>query len=341
MFLLKMEILNSKPTVISKMKFIIIFCVYLFSSSPAISDENINLIQISQGLYEPWGMSFIDDDNLLITEKTGDIVLLDMKDGSKHRIEHELEFYYYGQGGLLDILYHDGYVYVSYSEDRGNGRTSTSIARGVFDKKKINFNNIFRAEPPISSGYHFGSRIVIKDKYLYASVGERGAGMIAQDITNHPGSIIRIHLDGTIPKDNPKFINKPDWLPEVYQIGVRNPQGMDLSSFNNKIYISNHGARGGDFFGEVRYGENYGWKIIGWGGTNYSGTKIGDGNAWEPGFLKPDFIWVPSIGIGGIKFYQGKSFPEWQNSLLIGSLKYEYLSILHRKNNKFISTDCA
>ena len=107
-FLLKMGILSSKPTVISKMKFIIIFCVYLFSSSQAISDENINLTQISEGLYEPWGMSFIDDDNLLITEKTGDIVLLDMKDGSKHRIEHELEFYYYGQGGLLDILYHDG-----------------------------------------------------------------------------------------------------------------------------------------------------------------------------------------------------------------------------------------
>ncbi|GIR56395.1 MAG: hypothetical protein CM15mP63_4000 [Gammaproteobacteria bacterium] len=134
-FLLKMEILNSKPAVISKMKFIIIFCVYLFSSSQAISDENINLIQISEGLYEPWGMSFIDDDNLLITEKTGDIVLLDMKDGSKRRIEHELEFYYYGQGGLLDILYHDGYVYVSYSEDRGMDELLHRL-REVFLKKR-------------------------------------------------------------------------------------------------------------------------------------------------------------------------------------------------------------
>ena len=338
-FLLKMEILNSKPTVISKMKFIIIFCVYLFSSSQAISDENINLTQISEGLYEPWGMSFIDDDNLLITEKTGDIVLLDMKDGSKRRIEHELEFYYYGQGGLLDILYHDGYVYVSYSEDRGNGRTSTSIARGVFDKKKINFNNIFRAEPPISSGYHFGSRIVIKDNYLYASVGERGAGMIAQDITNHPGSIIRIHLDGTIPKDNPKFINKPDWLPEVYQIGVRNPQGMDLSSFNNKIYISNHGARGGDFFGEVRFGENYGWKIIGWGGTNYSGTKIGDGSAWKPGFTKPLWTWTPSIAVGNILIYDGEAFPEWKGDVLVTSLKFKTLYKLKFDGDEVQSQD--
>ena len=120
-------------------------------------------------------------------------------------------------------------MYVSYSEDRGDGKSSTSIARGLYDDTKINFQNIFRAEPPINSGYHFGSRIVIKEGYLYATVGERGGGMIAQDVTNHPGSIIRIHLDGSIPKDNPKFIDKPDWLPEVYQIGVRNPQGMFLS----------------------------------------------------------------------------------------------------------------
>ena len=162
--------------------------------------------------------------------------------------------------------------------------------------------------------------------------------MIAQDPTNSIGSIIRIHKNGNNPEDDP-YINKPDWLPEIYQIGVRNPQGMTLDPLTKDIYISNHGPKGGDFIGPVLAGTNYGWKQIGWGGTNYSGTKVGDGNAWEPGFLKPDFIWVPSIGIGGVKFYQGKSFPEWQNSLLIGSLKYEYLSILQRKNNKFIEEE--
>ena len=137
-------------------------------------------------------------------------------------------------------------------KNRGRGKSSTSVAKAEFNEIELNFKNIFRAEPPINSGYHFGSRLVIKDNYLYITAGERGEGMIAQDPTKHPGSIIRIHLDGTIPKDNPKFKDKKDWLPEIYQIGVRNPQGMDLSPFDNKIYITNHGAKGGDWFGEVK-----------------------------------------------------------------------------------------
>ena len=181
----------------------------------------------------------------------------------------------YGQGGLLDIIFQNGNVWVSYTEDRGNYKTSTSIAKGKYNSKKIEFKNIFQADPPIDSPYHFGSRLGIKGNFLFASVGERGQGMIAQDASKHPGSIIRIHLDGKIPKDNPKFLNQSDWLPEIFQIGVRNPQGLVISPFDNKVYISNHGAKGGDWFGEGKKGENYGWKILGWGGTNCSGTKIG------------------------------------------------------------------
>ena len=130
----------------------------------------------------------------------------------------------------------------------------------------------------------------IKDNYLFASAGERGGGMIAQDPTSHPGSIIRIYLDGSIPKDNPKFEGRSDWLPEIYQIGVRNPQGLTYSSFDGKIYASNHGAKGGDWFGEVKKGENYGWKILGWGGTNYSGSTIGP--KWKPGFTKACLLYT-------------------------------------------------
>ena len=121
----------------------------------------------------------------------------------------------------------------------------------------------------------------------------------------------------------------------MFQVGVRNPQGMSLDPLTNTVYISNHGPKGGDFIGPVLKGTNYGWKRVAWGGTNYSGTKVGDGNAWEPGLLKPDYIWVPSIGVGGIKFYEGDLFPEWQNSLLVGSLKFKYLSILHRSEDGF------
>ena len=223
------------------------------------------------------------------------------------------------QGGLLDIIYQNKTVWVSYTENRGDFETSTSIAKGKFKKDKINFKNIFQAYPPINSRYHFGSRLAIKDKYLYASVGERGQGMIAQDATKHPGSIIRILLDGGIPKDNPKFIDKKDWLPEIYQIGVRNPQGLTLSPFDQKIYISNHGAKGGDWFGEVKKGENYGWKILGWGGKNYSGIKIGP--KWKPGFTKAIKYWVPSIATSAITIYKGKEFNNWNGQALITSLK--------------------
>jgi quinoprotein glucose dehydrogenase len=247
-------------------RFIFIFLSLVCFHTEIYSSDKFKVQELTKSLSEPWGMTFVDDRTLLVTEKTGGIIRVNIDSGNKYEIEHNLDFYYYGQGGLLDILYRDGYVYVSYSEDRENGYSSTSIARGLYNKNKIDFQNIFRADPPINSGYHFGSRIAIKDQHLYASIGERGQGMIAQDVTNHPGSIIRINLDGSIPKDNPKFINKPSWLPEVYQIGVRNPQGMYISPFDNKVYITNHGARGGDFFGEVKFAENYGWKIIGWGG---------------------------------------------------------------------------
>ena len=205
-----------------------------------------------------------------------------------------------------------------------------SIAKAKFDNENIDFKNIFQASPPIDSMYHFGSRLAIKDDYLFASLGERGKGMIAQDGSKHPGSIIRIHLDGNIPKDNPKFINKNDWLPEIYQIGVRNPQGLTLSSFDGKIYISNHGAKGGDWFGEVKKGENYGWKILGWGGTNYSGLPIGP--KWKPGFTKAIKYWVPSIATSAITIYRGDEFKEWNGLALITSLKDKSLRSLDFSN---------
>ena len=292
----------------------------------------INFSQISKAefilkkiidLNNPWGSSFIDEDRLIVTEKSGNIKLVNLKSKNIINIEHNLNYLEHGQGGLLDILFKNNYVYISYSENRGNLKTSTSIARAKFDKKKLYFENIFQAEPPINSGYHFGSRLAIKDNYLFASAGERGEGMIAQDPTKHPGSIIRINIDGSIPKDNPKFDGKSDWLPEIYQIGVRNPQGLTLSPFDGKIYLSNHGARGGDWFGEAKKGENYGWKILGWGGTNYSGIPIGP--KWKPGFTKAIQYWVPSIATSAITIYKGKEFNDWNGHALITSLKDQSL----------------
>ena len=304
--------------------FIIILIILNISSLSLAQDYNFNKIAKFDG---PWGSSFLNNNELIVTEKSGKIKIVNIKNNKVSEVEHNLNFLDYGQGGLLDILFKDKFVYISYSENRGNWKSSTSIAKAKFDKIKLEFKNIFQAEPPIDSGYHFGSRLVIKDNYLFASAGERGLGMIAQDPSMHPGSIIRIHLDGSIPNDNPKFESNSDWLPEIYQIGIRNPQGLSLSPFDGKIYMSNHGAKGGDWFGEVKKGENYGWKILGWGGTNYTGTKIGP--KWKPGFTKAIQYWVPSIATSAITIYKGDEFKEWNGNALITSLKDKSLRKLN------------
>ena len=310
--------------------------VLFFLLSSNLEAQEFKLKKII-GLNEPWGSTFVNKNEILITEKSGKIKLFNLVNKKTSVINHNLNVIEYGQGGLLDIIFKDGFVWVSYTEQIENFKTSTSIAKGKFNKKKIIFKNIFQATPPIASPYHFGSRLAIKGNYLFASVGERGKGMIAQDASKHPGSIIRIHLDGTIPKDNPKFLDNKDWLPEIYQIGVRNPQGLTLSPFDKKIYISNHGAKGGDWFGEVKKGENYGWKILGWGGTNYTGTKIGP--KWKSGFTKAIKYWVPSIAVSAIAIYKGKTFKEWNGDALITSLKDQSLRKIKFKDNEFISEE--
>ena len=302
------------------MKIIFILLIFIFPN--IVNAKNLNFKKIID-LNDPWSLTFINDNKILITEKSGFIKLVNIKNKDINLINHNLNFLEHGQGGLLDILFKNNFVYIAYTENRGNWKTSTSIAKAEFNDKNLIFENIFQANPPIDSGYHFGSRLAIKDNYLFASAGERGQGMIAQDPTKHPGSIIRINIDGSIPKDNPKFKGKSNWLPEIYQIGIRNPQGLTLSPFDGKIYMSNHGAKGGDWFGEVKKGENYGWKILGWGGKNYSGIPIGP--KWKPGFTKAIQYWVPSIATSAITIYKGKEFNEWNGHALITSLKDQSL----------------
>mgnify|MGYP001185560343 FL=1 len=305
-------------------KIVLIF--FLVINPSLIFAENYNLKKLVS-LKSPWGSTFINNEELIITEKGGSIKIVNVVNNSLIEVDHNLNFREHGQGGLLDIIYKDNFLWISYTEKRGDWETSTSIAKAKLNKEKLIFKNIFQANPPIESRYHFGSRLAIKDNYLFASMGERGEGMIAQDPSKHPGSIIRIHLDGTIPKDNPKFEGKNDWLPEIYQIGIRNPQGLTLSELDGNIYMSNHGAKGGDWFGQVKKGENYGWKILGWGGTNYSGSPIGP--KWMPGYTKAIKYWVPSIATSAITIYNGKEFKEWKGHALITSLKDKSLRKLN------------
>jgi Glucose/sorbosone dehydrogenases len=168
-----------------------ILIIYLLLFSNLIADD-FKLERIISGLDSPWSLTFIDSQSLLVTEKPGNIKFVNLKKKTIKNISHNLKILEDGQGGLLDILHKDSNVFVSYSEDRSKGMSSTSVARAKLNIEKLDFKNIFQAQPPIDSGYHFGSRLVIKNKHLYVTAGERGQGMIAQDYTKHPGSIIRI-----------------------------------------------------------------------------------------------------------------------------------------------------
>ena len=304
----------------------------LFLTSEALAD--INLSKIKDGFQSPWSLSIVEEGKFLITEKSGNIILFNEAANNTKKIEHNLNIFEDGQGGLLDIFYENNFVYVTYSENMSKGFTSTSLAKAKYNEDKLNFKNLFRSEPPIKSGYHFGSRIVLKEDDIFISSGERGEGVIAQDTSKHPGSIIRIKKNGSIPKDNPKFIDKTSWLPEIYQIGIRNVQGMCLSPFDNNIYMTNHGARGGDWFGKLNKGGNYGWDKLYWGGTKYSGLP--GGPEWLPGYDKPIKYYVPSIATSACLIYNGDEFKEWNGEVLIASLKNQSLRRLKFKGNEFI-----
>ena len=313
-------------------KIIILFYILLINSVLA----DYKLTNLVNNLDSPWSITQVNENIFLINEKGGNIKFFDKSKKTLKKINHNLKILEHGQGGLMDIFFYKDKIYVSYTEEIGKKMESvTSVAVANFNTKKLEFKNIFQSQPPIRSGYHFGSRIVIKNDLLYVSSGERGGGKIAQDGSKHPGSIIRIKTDGSIPKDNPKFKNKNNWLPEIYLIGIRNVQGMCLSPIDGKIFMTNHGAKGGDWFGKVNYGGNYGWDNLYWGGTKYSGLK--GGPKWLPGYDKPIKYYVPSIAISACQIYNGDEFADWKGDALVVSLKDQSLRKIKFKNNNFLS----
>ena len=311
-----------------------------------------NLQKTAKGLENPWALTFIDKKNIVVTEKDGGLYRINVLTGEKQKIKHNIPHIGYdggGQGGLLDVYFNpsDGYTYFTYSHKSSkltrskqlSKKSSTAIARGRLVENEIkDFEILLIAKPEFLENRHYGSRIAIKGDDLFSSFGERGQGMISQDPSKHPGSIIRIKTDGEIPQDNPRFKEKKEWLPEIYAIGVRNPQGIAISPHDDEVYFSSHGPRGGDHIGEVEFGSNYGWKDIAWGGREYYGLGIGDAS-FKDKYKKPLISWVPSMGISSIQFYAGKTFPEWQGDLLVASLNGQSLIRLDLENSKIIAKE--
>lgn len=326
--------------------------MYEFEERPDITQVfeseklNFTLEVVAEGMEIPWGMAFLPDNQMLITDRNGKMYLLST-DGTMTEIEGVPEVLYEGQGGLMDVELHPDYkannlVYISYSIYRrqdGEILSSTAIARAELIGARLeNLEVIFRALPYSETRHHYGCRLEFdREGYLFFSVGDRGnREENPQALDNHCGKIHRLHDDGTIPEDNP-FVNTDGALPSIYSYGHRNPQGVILNPGTGEIWVHEHGPRGGDEINVIKPGLNYGWPVISYG-INYDGTIFTNLTEKE-GMEQPLHYWVPSIAPCGMGFVTGDRYPQWKNALLVGSLKYEYLNMCEIEDGKVISEE--
>ena len=284
------------------------------------------------GLDSPWGMAFLPDGRLLVTEKVGNLRIVDTEGNVSDPLSGVPEVCQCGQGGLLDVQLHpdyeqNGWLYLAYAEKRLDKDDKpigwTAIARARLDGMTlVNHEAIYSAPVETFTGrpHHFGSRIVFdEDGYLYFSIGDRGVMDEAQLLSQPNGKIHRLHDDGRIPTDNP-FFNVLHAVPSIWSFGHRNPQGVAVHPEDGTIWDVEHGPKGGDELNLVEKGMNYGWPVITYG-INYNGDIISDLTEKE-GMEQPAHYWVPSIATCGMDFYDGDAFPEWKNSLFVTSLKF-------------------
>jgi glucose/arabinose dehydrogenase len=300
---------------------------------------------LADGLAHPWGLAFLPDGGILITERPGRLRLY--KDGAlqPEPIAGVPEVVARGQGGLLDVTLHpdfaaNGLVYLSYAgAGAGEDGAGTEVARARFDGAALHdLEVIFRAEPKVGGGNHFGSRLRFAgDGTLYVTLGDRFRYMKeAQSLGNHLGTIVRLNDDGSVPDDNP-FVGQRDARPEIFSYGHRNVQGLAVQPGTGTLWAHEHGPQGGDELNILKPGANYGWPAITYG-IDYSGAIISDKTA-APGMEQPVVYWVPSIAPSGMAFYEGEAFPEWRGDLFLGALSHLHLRRLEIKGETVVAQE--
>jgi len=284
---------------------------------------------VAGGLEHPWGLAFLPDGRMLVTERPGRLRLVGTDGKLSAPITGVPNVAGRGQGGLLDVVPDPGFaqnrtIYLSFAEPRSGG-AGTSVARARLNERGTALEGtkvIFQQMPTIASNMHFGSRLVFDQTgALFVTVGDRyGQRDQAQNPANHIGKIMRIRPEGGAPADNPKI---EGWQPEIWSIGHRNVQAAALHPQSGQLWTAEHGARGGDEVNTPKAGRNYGWPVVTFG-IDYSGAKIGEGTS-KAGMEPPLFYWDPSIAPSGAAFYTGAVWPAWTNSLFVGALAGQML----------------
>ena len=303
-----------------------------FAQTYRSSAGNLSVDTVARGLEHPWGLAFLPDGKMLVTEKAGRMRIVTRDGKLSPAVANVPQVRASGQGGLHDVVLDRDFasnrtIYFCYAEPAsGGGRTSMARAR-LTDGEARSLDDvkvIFRQEGPLSGGNHFGCRIVQgRDGNLWLTMGDHWAYRNdAQNLTNHIGKIVRVTTDGAAPPDNP-FIGRADAKPEIWSYGHRNSQGAALHPQTGKLWMHEHGPKGGDEVNIALAGKNYGWPVIGYG-INYDGTKAHDATA-KPGMEQPIKYWVPSIAPSGMAFYTADLFPTWKGSLFVGALAGQML----------------
>jgi glucose/arabinose dehydrogenase len=307
-----------------------------------VDGEQIGYELVTDALNNPWGMAFLPDGGILVSEKTGEIVLIVDGEVVNDDVQGGPESTTQGQGGLLDIELHpdfeqNSWVYFTFASNEGEGNGAmTALSRAKWNGTAFTDHEVlYKGSPNTRRGQHFGSRIAFdRDNHVYFSIGDRGArDDNPQDLSRDGGKIYRLHDDGTIPADNP-FVGQKNVKEAVFSYGHRNPQGMATHPATGEIWSHEHGPQGGDEVNLIKSGANYGWPVITYG-VNYGGSVITNETA-RPGMEQPITYWDPSIAPCGMAFVSNSNYEGWDNDLIVGSLKFNYLVRLVLEDNEVV-----
>jgi glucose/arabinose dehydrogenase len=311
------------------------------SSQPRPIDGTITTETVVSGLEHPWALAFLPDGRILVTERPGRLRIVDTTGRLSEPLGGVPQVQAVSQGGLLDVAIDPDFaqnqlVYLSFSEPGDGGVSGTSVARGRLGNGRLdNVEIIYRQQPKVRSGGHYGSRLVFsRDGKLFVTQGDRQAGSFrqqAQQISSGIGKIVRINRDGTIPSDNP-FVGRDDARPEIWSLGHRNAQAAALHPETGELWTVEHGAQGGDELNRPEKGKNYGWPTITYG-RDYGGGSIGEGSQRE-GMEQPVYYWDPVIAPSGMTFYTGDRYPGWKGSAFVGSMGTRALVRLTIENGR-------
>ena len=310
---------------------------------PTISSAGMSIKGevLATGLGIPWGFDFLSKQEIIVTSRSGQMYLVNPKTRTSIKLAGLPAIYSRGQGGLLDVIKDPQFpknrrIFFSYSIVHRGGN-SVRLASAILKKNRLTkLKILFTAEPESSKNLHFGSRLAIDSKnFLFMTIGDRGERDRAQQLNNHGGKIIRLKLDGSIPKDNP-FYNRKDSKPEIWSYGHRNPQGLTIHPITKELCAQEHGPRGGDEINIVKKGKNYGWPKASYG-KEYWGPSIGSKKV--QGTVQPLYQFTPSIAPSGLAIYSGTEFPKWEGNIFSGAMKLTHINRLVMKKGKIIQEE--